>query len=254
MPVTVSRIMDCLEGIAPLSEAEEWDNAGLLAGRWDAPVDTVLCALDLTMDVLEEARRNGAQMIVTHHPILFRGRQNLREDDGEGRLLCALVRSGIAMAAMHTNYDNASPGVNDALAETLGLSDVTAVGKAMRVGTPAQALLRDFAGAVERALGEPVRMYGAPDRPLRRVAVLGGSGGDYVPDALSAGVDAFVTGEISYHRALDAVENGLCVLEAGHGATERPGIITLARGLQNAADALQYDIRVLNSRAGLFYR
>ena len=254
MPVEVAQIMTLLEQLAPLSEAEEWDNAGLLSGRMDALVDTVLCALDLNLDVIDEAVQNGAQMIVTHHPILFRGRRNLREDDGEGRLLCALVRSGIAMAAMHTNYDNACPGVNDALAEALGLADVEIIGRAMRVGTPSQRTLTAFAEAVERALCEPVRAYGRPDAMIRRVAVLGGSGGDYIPDALAAGADAFVTGEISYHRALDAVDNGLCVLEAGHAATERPGILALSRGLQIAANALEYDIRVLNSHAASFYR
>ena len=212
----------------------------------------MLCALDLNQAVLAEAQARGAQLIVTHHPILFRGRKNLAETDGEGRLLCALVRSGVALIAMHTNYDNACPGVNDALAAALGLADVAALENGMRVGTPAQRSLAAFAAHAEAALGGPIRRYGAPDRSIRRVAVLGGAGEDFIPQAMAAGADVYLTGEAAYHKALDAVDNGLCVLEAGHAATERPGILALASGLQNAADAVQYNIRVLNSEAGLF--
>ena len=84
------------------------------------------------------------------------------------------------------------------------------------------------------------------------MAVLGGSGADYLPDAMASGADVFLTGEISYHRALDAADNGICVLEAGHAATERPGILALSAALQKAADAVEYKIRVLNSEVSLF--
>ena len=252
MPVQVEDVIRLCNEIAPIQDAEEWDNVGLLAGRPDAPVDTVLCALDLTERVVEEAARKGAQLIVTHHPILFRGRKNLREDDAEGRMLCALVRAGIAHFAMHTNYDNACPGVNDALASALALSEVEAIDRAMRVGRTDLKRFGDFADFAARALGGPIRRYGDPDAPVGRVAVLGGSGGEYLPAAIEAGADVFLTGELSYHRALDAAADGICVLEAGHAATELPGILALANALQTATDALQYNIRVLNSEAGLF--
>lgn len=252
MSVQIAQIIGLCNSIAPPQDAEEWDNVGLLAGRADAPVDTVLCALDLTEAVVDEAVRRGAQLIVTHHPILFRGRKNLREDDAEGRMLCALVRAGIAHFAMHTNYDNACPGVNDALAAALGLKEIVAIDRAMRKGKTEFERFGDFADFAERALGGPIRRFGDPDTPVRAVSVLGGSGGDYLPAAIEAGSDVFLTGEISYHRALDAVDNGVCVLEAGHAATERPGILALSRGLQIAADKVQYNVRVLDSEAGLY--
>lgn len=252
MPATVKQILTLLQALAPLELAEEWDNVGLLAGRADTEVDTVLCALDLSPAVLDEANQKGTQLIVTHHPILFRGRKNLREDDGEGRLLCGLVRANIALIAMHTNYDNAHPGVNDALAAALSLTDVAVLENGMRMGTPKQARFGEFADFAERALGGPIRRYGDPERPIGRVAVLGGAGEDFIAQARQAGADAYLTGECAYHKALDAVDNGLCVLEAGHAATERPGILALADGLQNAADAVQYKIRILRSEAGLF--
>lgn len=253
MSATVAQILALVNQIAPFELAEEWDNVGLLAGRPDAGVDTVLCALDLSMAVLDEAKRRGAQLIVTHHPILFRGRKNLNETDGEGRLLCALVRSGIAMIAAHTNYDNAHPGVNDALASALGLKDVRILEGGMRVGTPREAAFGAFADHAAAALGGPVRRYGDANRPIHRVAVLGGAGEDYVSVAREGGADVYLTGEMAYHKALDAVDNGLLILEAGHAATENPAISALRRGLQIAADAVQYDICVLQSEAELFF-
>ena len=253
MSATVAQVLELVNGIAPFELAEPWDNVGLLAGRPDARVDAVLCALDMSLEVLNEAARKGAGLIVTHHPILFRGRKNLCETDGEGRLLCALVRSGIAMIAAHTNFDNASPGVNDALAAALALEDVEILESGMRMGKPKQTDFGTFLDFVASKLGGPVRRYGALDRPIRRVAVLGGAGEDYAPLAIRAGADAYVTGEMAYHKALDAADNGLCVLEAGHAATERPAISALRRGLQIAADAVQYDIRVFESDAELFF-
>lgn len=253
MSATAGQVLKLIDGLAPFELAEEWDNVGLLAGRADSPVEKVLCALDLREAVIDEAVKKGCQLIVTHHPILFRGRKNLREDDAEGRLLCALVRSGVAMIAAHTNFDNASPGVNDALAAALGLTDVVALEGGMRVGTCEPTDFGTFCARVEHALRGPARRYGDCNRPVRRVAVLGGAGEDYAGIALSAGADVYVTGEMAYHKALDAVDNGLCVVEAGHAATESPAISLLCDGLQKAADALQYDISVIKSETAVFF-
>lgn len=252
MSVTVSQVLELLGKIAPLELAEEWDNVGLLAGKRSDEVDCVLCALDLNQHVLDEAVTKGAQMIVTHHPILFRGRHNLCEDDPEGRLLCNLVRSGIAMAAMHTNFDNVHPGVNDRLAEAIGLENIEALEHGMCIGMISEMSFGDFKCRVGEVLGDAVRAYGSKDRLIRRVAVMGGAGGDYAAIASAAGADVFVTGEIGYHKALTAVDEGLFVLEAGHAATENPAISLLAGGLQNAANDVQYKIRVLRSEQELF--
>lgn len=253
MSCTVGNVLELVNGIAPFELAEPWDNVGLLAGNPETPVTTVLCALDLRMAVLREAERVGAELIVTHHPILFRGRKNLCETDGEGRLLNALVRSGIALIAAHTNFDNANPGVNDALAAALGLSGVEALESGMRMGTPKQTDFGSFCAFASAVLGGPTRCYGERDRKIHKVAVLGGAGEDYAHLALSAGADVYLTGEMAYHKALDAVDNGLCVVEAGHAATEQPAISMLRGGLQKAADAVQYDICVLQSQVDMFF-
>ena len=244
---TVREILKVLEGIAPLDKQEEWDNSGLLAGHPDAEVRTVLLALDLTPAVLDEARRESAELIVTHHPILFHARRNLREDDPEGKLLAELVRARIALIAMHTNFDNAENGVNDALCGLLAVRSAEKLEGGMRVGDVEPVPLSEFRIRVERALGGPARMYGEANRLIRRVAVMGGAGGSHFQDALAAGADAYVTGEISYHAALDCVAGGMCALEAGHAATERPAIQLLNRGLQSAINVVQYNVRTIES-------
>lgn len=252
MPVTVGDVYRVIDAFAPFELAEEWDNAGILAGSANAEVEGILCALDLNPQVIEEARQLGANLIVTHHPILFRGRKNLREDDAEGRALCALVRSGISLIAAHTNFDNAQPGVNDALAVRLGLTDVEALEHGMRVGTPKERTLGAFCRHASEALGAPIRRYGEPDREIHRVAVLGGAGGDFAAQAGAAGADVYLTGEIAHHKAWDAYLSGVCALEAGHAATELPAVEMLADGLQKAADGVQWKVRIYASQVELF--
>ena len=252
MSAAVKQVLECLDSIAPLSLAEEWDNVGLLVGNPENDVERILCALDLTIDVIEEAKRLNAGLIVTHHPVMFRGRKNLREDDVEGIMLCELIRNNIALIAMHTNFDNARPGVNDALAERLGLKDVEALESGMRIGSVDEVKFSAFAHEAERLLGGPVRRYGNASAPVKRVAVLGGAGEDYASIAMENGADVYITGEMAYHKALDCAAMGMCILEAGHAATELPGVNLLCRGLQNELDAVQYKILVLKSESELF--
>lgn len=252
MSVRVSDIYNWIDNLAPFELAEEWDNVGLLAGSMNNEVEGVLCALDLSDMVIEEAIEKNAQLIVTHHPILFRGRKNLREDDPEGRMLCRLIRANIALIAAHTSFDNAQPGVNDALAEKLGLTNVEAGENGMRTGVPAQKTLGEFVRYASEVLEAPVRCYGEEDCVISRVSVLGGAGGDFAMQAKAAGSDVYLTGEISHHRAWDAYMEGLCCLEAGHAATELPAISMLAGGLQKGADGVQCNVRIYVSETKLF--
>lgn len=246
---TARDILNEIERLAPPELAEGYDNVGLLAGRMDMRVDTVLAALDITGRVIDEAKELGAQLILTHHPIMFLGRKNLREDDPEGALLCALVRAGLGLIAAHTNYDNAETGVSDALAAALGLVDVAPLDSGLRVGTLRQSLPPiDFCDYVQYALGGTSRLHRAGGQgEISRVAVCGGAGGGFYDVALAAGADAYVTGEIRLHEAIYSVESGMSVVEAGHYETEIGGLRALASCLQNALDELQYKVRVLVS-------
>lgn len=252
MSVTVGEILRAIDAFAPFEAAEEWDNAGLLAGSPEQLVTGVLCALDLNFSVIDEAQRMGANLIVTHHPILFRGRKNLREDEAEGALLCRLIRAGMALIAAHTNFDNARPGVNDALAQRLGLQNVEPLESGMRIGDTDAGTLGAFCETASRALGGPIRRYGEPERKVRRAAILGGAGGDYAAIARAAGADVYLTGEIAHHKAWDAYLSGMCVLEAGHAATELPAIALLCRSLQKAADGVKWNVCIRESESELF--
>ena len=248
MAATVRQIFDIINEIAPFELAEDYDNVGLLAGHPGWPVTNVLAALDLTKEVVQEAAQNGAQLILTHHPIFFRGRKNIREDDTEGEAVCALIRSRMALIAAHTNFDNASPGVNDALAKGLCLRDVETGPHGLRVGFLESACsAQAFAGYVEQRLNTRARLYTAADKPIRRVAVLGGAGGCFFGEALELGADAFVTGEVKHHEAMAACGQGLCLVEAGHYETEQIAIKLLAGRLQARCDALEYNITVIES-------
>lgn len=243
--VSVSKILDLVGEVAPFELAEDWDNVGLLAGHPDWDVDRVLVALDLTPGALREAVDAGAQLIVTHHPILFHGRKNLREDDGEGVLLAELMRAKVALIAAHTNYDNAPGGLNDALSEALDLKDVASLEQGLRAGTfygdgAALATL-----AAQRLGGQPRLYRGA--QTIRKVAVCGGAGGSFWPVAHAAGCDAYLTGEIRHHEALAATAAGLTLVEAGHYHTERVMVKALRNSLQNRANALQYNVHVAES-------
>jgi dinuclear metal center YbgI/SA1388 family protein len=226
--VRVKYILSALEDLMPASLAEDYDNVGLLAGSGERAVDRVLCALDLTEAVLDEAAAVGAELILTHHPILFHARRNLTEDDPEGRLLARLIRKRVSLIAMHTNFDAAGNGVNDALADALGVAGALPLEGGVRIGSVSPMPLSAFAERVAQTLGGVVRRYGKPEIIVSRIALLGGAGGSYAEIAQKAGADTFLTGEIGYHRALSALDNGMCVLEAGHAATEKPCVRHMA--------------------------
>lgn len=239
-----------LEGLfaqLPRELAEDYDNVGLLAGSRMQDVSRALCALDLNSGVIDEAVEAGAQLIVTHHPILFRGRRDLCEDDPEGAMLAKLVRAGLTLIAMHTNFDSAQGGVNDALADSLGLKNVRPLEKGMRIGEIEATVLAELAVHIENTLGGVVRRYGDAGRRVRRVAVMGGSGGSYAHIALEAGADVFVTGEIGYHNALDMYDRGMCMLEAGHAATELPAVGLLAEKLRGLGLGLDVHVSAVES-------
>lgn len=243
MAAKVGQILDLVNELAPMELAEGYDNVGLLLGHPEHRVERVLAALDATPGVVEEARRLDAQLLITHHPILFRGRKNLREDDAEGALLCALVRSGLSLIAAHTNYDNAPIGVNDALASALGLTHVERLENGLRLGElEAPVRLGEWKERADKALSTNTRLYAGANRMVRRVAVCGGAGGEFWPLALKAGAQAYLTGEVKHHDALSAAQCGLALLEAGHMQTERIAMKQLVIGLQNRANELQYNI------------
>ena len=206
MTTAVATILGWLEDACPPALAEEWDAVGLACGDPDAGVDSVLFAVDLTDVVVDEAAGLGAQLIVTHHPLLLRGVHALRRDEPKGRLVLALAAAGIALATAHTNADAAEDGVSDALASTMGLTGLRPLAGALgRVGTlPEPLAAREVGRRLARALPATaggVRLGGDPERVVTSVAVMGGAGDSFLDVARAAGVDLYVTSDLRHHPA-----------------------------------------------------
>jgi dinuclear metal center YbgI/SA1388 family protein len=344
---TVASVVEFLEQFAPPDLAAGWDNVGLLLGHYEAPVRRLMTCLTVTPESAAEAVEADAQLVVSHHPILFRGAKRLTDATPEGRTVLALARAGIAVYSPHTAFDNTSGGINDLLAGRLGLAGVVplrpqeaagqckvvvfvpdkdlervsdalfaagagnigqysqcsfrlagtgtffgseasnptvgvkgrreevgewrleAVCPEARVNDAVAAIrrshsyeepafdvyplhpgagtrgagrlgyltapmpLEDFARAVQSALSSgPVQVVGDPARPVRRVAIACGAGGDLLADAARARADVLLTGETRFHDFLEAQARGLALVLPGHYATERCGVEDLARQLQ----------------------
>ena len=247
--LTVQNVYDFINSIAPFETQDSFDNAGLLVGSPDWEVRGIHVAMDVTSTVLDEAIAAGVNLLVTHHPVMFSARKRLVETDSEAILLCRMIRHNIALIAAHTNLDQAPGGINDVLAQTIGLADIFGEGHVRTGHLPAPMTAQDFADQIGQALHTVVRVMGRPEQEITRVAVTSGVGSDYWEEARALGAQAFVTGEAKHHHALAAVEAGMVVLEAGHHETEEPGIFALADALQNHLNALQYRVHVSKSRA-----
>ena len=251
---TVLDVKNAVERLAPAFMKEDWDNVGLLVGRADKTVTRVLTALDLTDGVIKEAKALGAQAIVTHHPIMMDARRRMTDADREGRLLLALAENGIAHIAAHTNFDSAPGGVNDTLLAQMGAQNVRGEG-CIRVGdVEAGTTFGDLCARAQRKLHAVVRAYGGANTPVRTLGCCSGAGGSLFPEAAALGANCFITGEIKHHVALEAMDSGMCVIEAGHFETENPACEVMANALQNACDALKYNVTVFCSKGNPFGR
>ena len=233
-------VMDVLEQLAPKRLAEDWDNPGLLVGAPNQNVRRILVCLDVSDKVVELAVACQADMIVAHHPLIFKGLKKIRTDLPLGARLQKLLKHDIAVAAAHTNLDIAVGGVNDVLAAAIGLEKLSTfvitsqeedgtMESLGRMGTlPSPQAVADFARQVREALPtEHVRLVDAGPRPVRKVALCSGSGAEFIQKAAFMGADVYVTGDVKYHEAQQAVELGMHVIDAGHFATEFPVVEVL---------------------------
>ncbi|MBQ3975535.1 MAG: Nif3-like dinuclear metal center hexameric protein [Lachnospiraceae bacterium] len=224
-------LLDELEKFCPLGYAEKWDNCGLQAGRFDKEVKKVYIALDATGEVIEKAGEAGADLILTHHPLLFDGIKHVTDRDFTGKRILEIIRKDMALYAMHTNFDVAA--MADAAADMLSLRDQTilevtgedekgphGIGKVGRAESPMT--LFETAEAVKKAFRIPrVRFYGDPYARIRVIAILPGSGKSEIDLALRSGADVMITGDINHHAGIDAVEKGIAVIDAGHYGVEK---------------------------------
>lgn len=246
--------MRLLEPIAPSTISEKWDNPGLQVGSLDQEIHRILLSLDPTLEGIREATRRKAQVLLTHHPLLFKPISCLNQDVYPGNVIREALAGGITILALHTNLDAAASGINSILAELLNLRDVASMnqipeypeGGLGRIGfLPEPLAVASFIEKLKMVLcTEKVRIIGKTASPLHRVAILGGAGGAMISKASEMGADVFVTGDVTYHQALEAKTLGVLVVDAGHFSTERTAFYRFAEILKEVLKRNQFDAEV----------
>ena len=261
---TVNDILTCIDRLAPSFMKEKWDNVGLLCGSKNTPVTKILVALDPFEHVCREAAAWGAQLIVTHHPIIFQPLPNITDETSIGRGIMDLCRHGISAINAHTNLDSCPMGVNYELARILGLQDIEVTHPVgadtegrpfglLRSGNVDQMPLADFLTLVRTRLGTPGLRYVDGGKPVHRVAVGGGSCAGAMLQALDDGCDTFVTADVKYNQFWDARDLGLNLIDAGHFYTENPICAVLARILQDNFPDVEVKISETHGDCMKFY-
>lgn len=236
--MTVNELYSHFCALIPASLSAEWDSDGLQVCRdGGKAVSRVLLALDLTSDTADRAAAAGCDVIITHHPLLFRPLASLRGDDGRQVLAVRLYNAGISSMSFHTRFDILNGGVSDILAEKLGLSDVSHFGADGedygRIGSlPMPLSAHALAENTKKALAAPFVSLSDTGRTVCRVAAAGGAGKELIAPAVLAGADAFITGSVGYNELCAAREYGISIIEAGHYYTEAPALSFFEKELE----------------------
>jgi dinuclear metal center YbgI/SA1388 family protein len=263
MSARIADVMIWLDAHVPFRYAADWDNCGLLVGDPEAEVARILVALDVTAGVLAEAEATRCQCLVTHHPLLFQPLKSLRFDQYPAALIVRAIRTGIHLVAVHTNLDVASDGTNRQLVRMLGLqscrpleTDPRWEGEERYAGMgavgelPAAVTLHNLVAGLQSLFPEAqLRMVGAGERILRRVALCTGSGAGLLEKVIAAGCDVYLSGDFKYHEARRAEEAGLALVDLGHFASERLVVEPLAQALRQAAAGAAAAVGVVTAQS-----
>ena len=258
-----------LEALAPLSLAEDYDNVGLLVGEPETEVSAVLCTLDITIPVLEEALKKNANFVLSHHPIWFRPRKTLLGDDFASEVILFALRNQISLYACHTNLDNVGNGVNQFIAEILDLkeldfllprkmekseSQVCSAGSGMIGNLGSPLLISEFLEKVQKKFNcQCIRYTKTKKKEITRVAVCGGAGAFLIEEALEKEADAFVSSDITYHRFFEVREKMLC-LDIGHYESEQFTSLLLLEYLKKHLKEISVYTSTINTNPILYYK
>ena len=257
--MNIREIIDALERFAPLPLQDDYDNSGLQVGTTETEVSGALLCLDVTRQVVDEAARMGCNLIVSHHPLLFRPLRKLT-DDSTGSIVMDAVRAGITVYASHTNLDNVSRGVNMRIARIIGLKDVRPLD--VHPDGNGAGMIGEFERPVDeeellRMLSESfrtgcIRHNARLGRPIRRMAVCGGSGAFLTDKAVEQGADAFMTGEIGYHRFF-GYDGVIKLIETGHFESEQFTVELLSDVLRESFPSLKIVMTELKTNPVNYY-
>ncbi len=256
MAASLKKIIDIIDGIAPFSLAEKWDNPGLQIGSPDMEIYKILVALDPTIETLKMAISVNAQLIITHHPLLFHSISHIDFNSFPGNFINEAIKGNISVIAAHTNLDNAKMGINQILAIKLGLDDWEILEPKEYNGATGYGIgiigyldepvdLFSYAMKIKESLNtKTVRVIGSDDSRVRCVASVGGSGRDYIGKARKRGADLIVTGDIGHHDALNARALGINVIDAGHFYTERVALTGFIEQIREKSKTQGIDIMI----------
>lgn len=232
-------ILNFLESKFPVSTACDFDNVGLLVGDGEREVNTAVVALDCDITAVEKALKVGAQLIITHHPVIFDGLKSVTA----GSVVYELIKSGISVISMHTNLDIAAGGVTERLCESIGLTEVKPFtahdGFVIREAKCTITDAEKLALHIKESLGGGVR-YVAGNPPINRVLVCSGSGGDFLEDAVVGGFDALITADVKHNVFIDAINNGISLFDAGHYASENVIVAPLTKLLSEEFKSIEF--------------
>ena len=249
------KVIELLEKQSPKSYACDWDNVGLLVGREDKEIQKIYIALDATNEAIEEAIANGADMLLTHHPMIFKGMKRVTQEDFIGRRIIRLIQNDMVYYAMHTNFD--VMGMADLAADYLGISDtrvleITSVSETGEEGIgrygslKKEMTVRECCEEVKQAFSlENVKVFGDLERKVKTAAISPGSGKSVISNALQAGVDVLITGDIDHHEGIDAVAQNMTVIDAGHYGVEHIFIPYMEQYLKREAKELEIAVQPL---------
>lgn len=247
MQAHVNDFINKLQEMAPFENAEAYDNVGLLIGHKERTVTRVLLALDATEEVVDEAVKLQAELIITHHPLFFRGRKNLVEDDPEARVICKMIRNNISLISAHTNLDKSAYSGSMACAELLGLENIRQEGLLFVGELPRKMKAAELLADIEHKIEPASRLYGDVNMNVSTLAICGGAYDEGWAEAKALGAQAYLTGEVRHHNAIAAVMDDFVLIDAGHFGTEATLISPLATYLQKWLNDVQYDVTVYAS-------
>lgn len=243
----VRELYNYLNNCFPTSLSCDWDNDGLMcSASGDAEVKKALITLDVSESAVNYAIQNNFNVIISHHPMIFRKLGSVTDGNYVSQKIISAIKNDISVMSFHTRLDAACGGVNDVLADLLGLQNVEAFGpegeKMGRVGVIQGSMqLSDFAKKVKEVLKSPAVLLSG-NKPVSKVALLGGDGKDFVGEAIAVGADTYVSGRISYNIMADASEMGINLIEAGHYYTEQPVCRMLLDKIQDEFPSLTLEI------------
>lgn len=251
---SIKDILDRLEEIAPTVLAEPWDNPGLQVGSHSQEIKKIFLSLDPTLKSLKSAKRRNAQLLLSHHPLIFKPLSRLDMNKYPGDVITEAVKSSVSVIAAHTNLDKARGGINDILADLLELQHVEVLEKKDeaayaglgRIGDlPAAVRISVLVEKVKRVFGaERLNVVGREDKEVERLAVVGGSGGSLVSLAHKKGADLLLTGELGHHHALEAESLGIALIDAGHFHTEKTALGVFAERFRAMATDWGWNVAI----------